>query len=298
MRKDASIVFFGTPQLSVWVLEELKKAGIVPALIVTAPDAPRGRNGTSSPTPVKAWATAHDIDVLEAATLRDREAVPELANSEWDLFIVAAYNKILPAWLLDLPKHGTLNVHPSLLPQLRGPSPIRSAILLDQKDAVGVTIIALDEQVDHGPIIAQGSVELEALPESEGGGWPIEGHVLDEVLFREGGRLLAEVIPLWLEGKITPEEQDHSKATFTKKFTKEDGLVDLADDGYSNYLKFCAFDGWPGTYLSMEHSSGKIRIKITQAEYQAGVFVPIRVIPEGKKEMSWDECKSWLRVRS
>jgi methionyl-tRNA formyltransferase len=184
--KHASTVFFGTPELSVWVLEELKEASIVPSLIVTAPDTPKGRNLILSPTPVKEWALRHDIPVIEVASLKDRTAVPELANSEWDLFIVAAYNIILPQWLLDLPKKGTLNVHPSLLPKLRGPSPVRSAILLDQKDAVGVSIMQIDEKIDHGPIVAQATVELEE--------WPIRGHILDELLFREGGRLLAEAI--------------------------------------------------------------------------------------------------------
>ncbi len=286
--KDASIVFFGTPQLSVWVLEELKAAGIVPALIVTAPDTPQGRNLKLEPTPVKAWAQENDVPVLEAPSLKDRATIPELANSEWDLFIVAAYNFILPQWLLDLPKHGTLNVHPSLLPKLRGPSPVRSAILRDQKDAVGVSVMLLDAQIDHGPIVAQATVELE--------NWPIAGHILDELLFREGGRLLAEVVPLWLDGKITPEEQNHDQATFSKKFTKEDGLLDLNDDPYKNYLKFCAFDGWPGTYFFVTHKAKQLRVKITDAAYQDQEFAIKKVIPEGKKEVGYNEFLKSLQA--
>lgn len=274
--KNTSIAFFGTPQLSVYVLEELQNAGIVPSLVVPAPDTPQGRNLKLTPTPVKVWAEKNDVPVLEATSLKDRAKIPELANSEWDLYIVAAYNFILPKWLLELPKHGTLNVHPSLLPKLRGPSPVRSAILLDQKDAVGVTIIELDEQIDHGPILAQATVALET--------WPIQGRVLDELLFREGGRLLAEALPLYLEGKITSEAQDDTQATFSKKFKKEDGLLDLKDDDYTNYLKFCAYDGWPGTYFFV----GGKRVKITDAEYTGNTFTIKKVIPEGKKEMAYD----------
>lgn len=279
MKKDISIAFFGTPQLSVWVLEELKAAGIVPSLVVTAPDTPQGRNLKLAPTAVKVWAQENDVLALEASSLKDRTNISELANSEWDLFIVAAYNFILPKWLLELPTHGTLNVHPSLLPKLRGPSPVRSAILLDQKDAVGVSVIVLDEQIDHGPILAQANVALEE--------WPIQGHILDELLFREGGRLLAEVLPLYLQGDVTPEAQNDTQATFSKKFKKEDGLLDLGDDPYKNYLKFCAFDGWPGTYFFVTHNDKQLRVKITQAAYQDKKFVIEKVIPEGKKEMAY-----------
>ncbi len=283
--EDASIVFFGTPQLSVWVLEELKASGIVPALVVTAPDTPQGRNLKLTPTPVKIWAQENDVPVLEASSLKDRTKVAELANSEWDLFIVAAYNFILPTWLLDVPKHGTLNVHPSLLPKMRGPSPVRSALLLDQKDAVGVSVMQLDEQIDHGPIVAQATVELTD--------WPVAGNILDELLFREGGKLLAEVVPLWLEGTITPEEQDHTQATYSTKFKKEDGLIDLnppaGGNPYKNYLKFCAYDVWPGTYFFIKQDGKDMRIKITDAEYKDGVFTITRVIPEGKKEMSYED---------
>jgi methionyl-tRNA formyltransferase len=182
--------------------------------------------------------------------------------------------------VLDLPHHGTLNVHPSLLPLLRGPSPVRTAIREDLRDAVGVSIIKLDAEVDHGPLVAQARVEL---PE-----WPVVGRVLDELLFREGGRLLAEVIPLWMKGEIPPEEQDHSKATFTKKFAREDGELSLTDDGYANYLKYCAMDGWPGTYFFVDKQGVRIRVKINTAVYENGAFIVRTVTPEGKKEMPYE----------
>ncbi len=281
-RTDHTIAFFGTPTLAVWVLDELREHGIVPDLIVTAPDRPAGRRLTLTRPPVKEWAEEADIPVLQTASLKDPAEVPELANSSWDLFIVAAYNIILPSWILSLPRYGVLNVHPSLLPKFRGPSPIRSAILEDARDAVGVSIIQLDEKVDHGPLVAQATVEL---PE-----WPIRGSVLDELLFREGGRLLAEVIPLWFTYTITPEAQDHTHASYSKKFTKEDGELDRDRSPYRQYLQYCAMDGWPGTYYMHKHAETGVplRVKVTDAVYKDGVFEILKVIPEGKKEMTYE----------
>ena len=275
-----SIVFFGTPDLAVWVLEELALTGITPSLIVTTPDKPVGRKLVLTPPPVKTWAENNGIPVLQTPSLKDRSAVPELANGEWDLFIVAAYNIILPEWVLEHPRYGVLNVHPSLLPKFRGPSPIRSAILENAEDAVGVTIMKLDREIDHGPLVAQARVELPA--------WPVPGHELDELLFREGGRLLAEVIPLWIQGTITPEEQRHEEATYTKKFEKDDGELHLDDEPYKKYLQYCAMDGWPGTYFFVEKNNERIRVKITDATYEDGSFRIRSVIPEGKKEQPWD----------
>ena len=274
------IAFFGTPDLAVFVLEELEKADIIPALVVTPPDKPVGRKLKLTPPPVKVWAEEHDIEVLQTASLKDQAEVPELANSEWDVFIVAAYNTILPSWVLELPKRGVLNVHPSLLPKLRGPSPIRSAILTDARDAVGVSIMQLDEEIDHGPLVAQAKVELPV--------WPERGSVLDELLFREGGRLLAEVVPLWLKGEIEPEEQHHNEATYSKKFEKADGEIDLDGDPEENYRKFCAFDGWPGTFFFFECGGKKTRVKVTDAAYKLREFQVLKVIPEGKKEMLFE----------
>jgi methionyl-tRNA formyltransferase len=270
------IAFFGTPELAVYVLEELEQAGITPALVVTPPDKPVGRKLKLTPPPVKVWAEERDIAVLQTDSLKEQGDVPELANSEWDVFIVAAYNIILPKWVLELPKHGVLNVHPSLLPKMRGPSPIRSAILTDAQDAVGTSVMLLDEEIDHGPVVAQAKVELPV--------WPERGRVLDELLFREGGRLLAEVIPLWLKGDITPEDQDHKQATYSTKFVKADGEIQLDGDARENYRKFCAFDGWPRTYFF--DANGK-RVVITEASLDGDTFVIERVIPEGKQEMDY-----------
>lgn len=268
-KADMAIAYFGTPRFAVWVFEELAGAGIVPNLIVTQPDRPAGRGLALTAPPVKEWGALGDIPVLQ-------DDLAALHNSEIDLFIVAAYGRILTPDLLSIPTRGTLNVHPSLLPRFRGPSPVESQICADEREC-GVTIIELDAEMDHGPILAQASVTPDP--------WPVRASVLKELLAREGGKLLAEIIPPYMEGGITPEPQDHARATYTSKMKKEDGFLDLSADGYQNYLKFCAYDEWPGTYFFVKRDGKDIRVKITDAEYKNSAFVPLKVIPEGKKEM-------------
>lgn len=288
MKTDTTlrVVFFGTPELSVYALEELKMGGLIPSCIVTAPDKPAGRKLALAPSPVKIWAEEHKVPVIQPKTLKAKDNLQVLTNEAWDLFIVAAYGLFLPAWLLDVPEYGVLNIHPSLLPKNRGPSPIRSALRNDEKEVVGVSIIVLDEEMDHGPIVAQSSVVL-----SE---WPLPGSVLDEILFREGGRLLLDVMPAWLHGEITPSEQEHPEATYTRKFSKSEGEIKLTDEGYLNYLKFCAHDGWPGTFFFEDVRGKKVRVKVTEATFLHGVFTIIKVIPEGKGEMRFDQFKAML----
>lgn len=272
-------IFFGTPRFSIFILEELKAADLLPTLIVTAPDRPRGRGLEVLPPEVKVWALEHEIDVLQPEKLKDDNFLGELRNTDWDFFVVAAYGKILPPELLAIPKHGILNVHPSLLPKFRGASPIQSQILADEQKT-GVTIMKIDEELDHGPIVAQASIEPEP--------WPLPYPLLEELLAREGGKLLAEAIPEWLEGNISPEEQEHEQATYTKKITKEDGRIDLTEDSYQNYLKFQAYRSWPGVFMF----EGDTRIKITEAAFEENTFKIVKVIPEGKREMSYEDYQN------
>ncbi|MBI2617842.1 methionyl-tRNA formyltransferase [Candidatus Kaiserbacteria bacterium] len=274
-----SIVFFGTDKFPAIVLDELKKAGLLPTLIITAPDRKKGRGMKLTSPLVKLWAQENGIECLQPETL-DGHVISTLNTKPHALFIVAAYGKILPKGLLQVPEYGVLNVHPSLLPRLRGASPIRSTILNDEKET-GVSIMLVDEKIDHGPIVAQEKVTVED--------WPPRASELEEALARKGGALLAEVLPKWIEGKITSHEQEHENATFSKKIRREDGLIDLNGDAYQNLLKIRAFDGWPGTYFFV----GGKRIKITDAEVRDGKLEILRVIPEGKKEMSY---KTFLKT--
>lgn len=277
------IAFFGTPNIAVWVLEELEKEGILPSCVITNPDSAQGRKMLMTETPVALWAHAHSIPVLKPTTLRDETIAQTLRELGCELFLVAAYGKIIPENILDIPKYKTLNMHPSLLPKLRGASPIRSAILHDAFPT-GVSIMILTKGVDEGPLLAQ---VTEDIPSEE---WPLRGTTLDERLARHGGTLLSQVIPAWVAGTITPKEQDHSGATYSEKITKEMALIDLADDPKVNLQKIKAFDGWPGAFFFHTQKDGKrIRIKIIDASIRDGKLSIVRIIPEGKKEMSYDD---------
>lgn len=280
-KQDMKMVYFGTPHFSVYVLEELEQAGISPSLIVTTPDKPAGRGLALKSSPVRLWAEERGIDVITPEKLSIEDETTEmLFNSEWDLFLVAAYGKLLPKKVLAIPRKGTLNLHPSLLPKFRGPSPIESQILEDVKE-VGVSIILLDEETDHGPILAQASITPEP--------WPFTRIMLEDLLWHEGGQLLAEVIPSWLTGQLEASPQNDVDATFTPKLSKEDGELDLTENAYENYLKYAAYEGWPGTYMFVERNGKKMRVKIVEAIYEDGIFTPIRIVPEGKKEMLYSD---------
>lgn len=272
-----NIAFFGTPDRAVYVLDELRAAGILPSLVITQPDRPQGRKLVMTPPPVKAWAQREKIEVLQPDDLSDKDFISRLKKGGFDAFVVVAYGKILKDEILDIPKHGSLNLHASLLPKLRGSCPIETAILQDEKET-GVTIIKMDRLMDHGPVIAAQKV----IPSR----WPLPADELAKELVIEGGKLFAKTLPLWIAGKIEAIEQNHGKATFTKKITKEDGLMDLSADGYGNFLKWNAYRGWPGSYFFTKSNK---RVVITDAEYSDGAFKIKKVIPEGKKEISWED---------
>lgn len=262
-------VFFGTDEFSIAVLEELEKADLLPTLIVTAPDKPVGRKQVITPPPVKVWAKEKHIDILQPEKL-DEIFTESLAQLKWDMFLVASYGKIIPQRVLDIPEKGSLNVHPSLLPLYRGASPIESAILDDNKQT-GVTIILMDEKMDHGPILNQEFVSFEK--------WPTKLEV-ENKLAHIGGELLAVTIPDWADGNIEEQEQDHDAATFTKLIKKEDGEIKLDGDARANYLKYVAYDPWPGVF----YFENDKRMKITKARFEEGKFIIERIIPEGQKE--------------
>lgn len=222
---------------------------------------------------------------LEPAVVVDTKELPdELYNTEWDFILVCSYGKILPKRLLDLPKHGVINIHPSLLPKFRGPSPYVSNILADER-TTGVSVMLLEEKMDAGPILAQARIEIEEAD------WPPKGLVLSEMLFTEGINLLAEVLPDYLSGALTPTPQDESQATYTSKFTDEDALLDMSKPRES-YLKIKAFDKSPRAHFINE--KGK-RVVVTDAAWQDGQFEILKVLPEGKKEMGYEEYLRGIR---
>ena len=280
------MIFFGTSAFSIHVLNRLLEHGITPDVIVTVPDKPQGRKLLLTPPPVKVWAEEHNIPCLQFVKLNE-EAVSALADLKPDVFIVASYGKIIPQTILDIPTHGCLNVHPSLLPKFRGASPLQTSILNDEQNT-GVVTIKMDKEMDHGPIVARSEVTV--VP------WPLSTSELEEKLAYEGADILAKALPAYLDGSLVPEEQDHSKATFTKKIEKEDGEISLSDLGRTAYLKYKAFNVWPGVYFFAERKGIKIRVKVKAASWNdaASTMDILKVLPEGKNEMTWKEFQNYL----
>lgn len=278
--KEINFVFFGSSPISVTALDLLERAGFMPKTVVTQPDRPQGRGLTVLPSPVKTWALDRGINVQTSLSV-----IPKA-----DVGVLVSYGRILPKSVIESFPKGILNLHPSLLPKLRGPSPIESTILQDMKDEIGVSIMLLDSGLDTGPILADKKVDVTD--------WPQMKSDLYALLSLEGAKLLAETLPLWIEGDITPKPQDNAKASYSKIIEKTDGQIDLSAPPYQNFLKFCAFEGWPGTFFYVDHAGRKIRVKITDASYTDSQFIILRVVPEGKREMSFEDFRKGYPINS
>ncbi len=278
MHKPIKIGFWGGPEISLITLERLHAAGFEIAFIVTSLDKPQGRKMIVTPPPTKVWGLAHNIPVIQTTDLKEATFKENLKLYGCDVFVVMAYGRIIPLDILNIPKAGSLNIHPSLLPRFRGSCPIESAILADERET-GVTIMHMDNDMDHGAIVAQEKVIV--LP------WPPTTEKLGTVLVEKGSDLLVSILPDYVAGKITEKEQDHSLATYTKKIEKEDGEINLADDPYTNYLKIQAYHAWPTAFFFKD---GK-RIKITAASFADGKLIIEKVIPEGKREMKYTDLQ-------
>lgn len=278
---NINFAFFGTSNISVIVLNELKARGFLPKLIITVEDKPQGRKMVLTPPETKVWAQENKIPFIQPKTLKTPDVEKEIrsySGEGFDLFIVVSYGKIIPQNILDIPKHKTLNVHPSLLPKLRGPSPIKSAILTENE--TGVTIMRLDAEMDHGPIIAQKKIEIE---------WPPYEEDLEKMAGKIGGEMLAEIIPEWIAGKILEIEQKHEDATVCLKIQKIDGEIDLNDSPEKNLRKIRAFHVWPTAYFFIGKGDYKKRIIVRKAHIENNSLVIERVVPEGKKEMDYSD---------
>lgn len=282
--KKIKIGFFGTPEYSVITLNALKGAAkelnSEISFVVTQPDKPKGRKMLLTPPPVKVWAQENGVTVYQPDKLRDPEFIENLKKHNCDVFVVIAYGKIIPDEILNIPKHKSLNIHGSLLPKLRGSCPIETAILNDEK-VTGATIILMDKEMDHGPIVAM--KEVIVVP------WPPTAQVLGKAIVETGSELLISILPKWIAHEIIPTEQNHGQASFTNMIKKEDGLIDLNDDPYKNYLKIQAYHGWPSAFFFKEINGVKTRIKITQAIMSDGKLIIEKVIPEGKGEIKYSD---------
>lgn len=273
--------FFGTPRFAQIVLTKLVDSPYRPTLVITAPDAKVGRGQTRQTSPVKKTASKNNIEVLQPESLRGPNVKGHLSTDnealsivQPDLAILVAYGKIIPRDILSIPRYGFINVHPSLLPKYRGPSPIQSAIL-NGEEKTGITIILLDEKVDHGPLLAQKEVEIEKTDTHES---------LTEKLAEIGADLLIETLPYYISGDLRPTPQNHKEATFTKHIKKSAGFVNLDNPPTSQTFDRMvrAFYPWPTVWTHLRLSSGG-QAKIVK-------FLPEgKIQPEGKNPMTIKE---------
>ena len=284
MPNRSKYIFFGSSRLSVIVLETLKNRDFLPMAIVCPKDEKSGRGLELKKSQIKELAESLNIKVLQPDNL-DTNFLNELLELKPDFILVASYGKILPKSFLEIGK-GAINIHPSLLPKYRGPSPMQYQILNNDIDA-GVSIMKMDDLMDHGPIIASKKISIP--------NWPISYLELEDILAKTGADLFSENIDNYLNGKTELIIQDEKKVTFTKLFKKEDGLIDLDNSSLENYLKYLALKDTLGVFTFVDHSDKKMRVKIKEAIFDNSKFIPTKVIPEGKKEVSYKDFLNGLK---
>ena len=268
------IVFFESPTEAAESLESLIAAGHDIAAVYSQPDRKSGRGRNKTATPVKTFATQNDLPVFTPKGLRNNvEELERLTDLNADAFVVVAYGRILPIEVLQVPPMGVVNIHPSLLPQYRGPSPVVTAIL-DGQETAGVTIMLLDEGMDTGPILAQSTPKQ--LTGNE------KGASLQSDLFKEGASMLPDVLKGLQEGSLTPQPQDDAKASVTRLLERSDGEIDWTTPAQRIDRMVRAYDPWPGTFTSW---NGK-GLKVLDAQISSGTAsdsgAGVVVIDEGR----------------
>lgn len=287
------VLFFGTPNFVVPCLEVLVRNPLFEVVgVFTQPDKPKGRGKNLSAPAIKLFAEKHGIAVFQPEKLAHDRVITELRNLAADVAVTAAYGKIIPQAVLSIPRLGFLNIHPSLLPVLRGPSPLQFALWHDITPT-GVTIIKMDAGMDTGPILTQSSY----VPRPEDDFFSLSQH-----LFALGAADLEGALPDYLSGKIKLLPQDDKKSTTCRLLTKEDGRVNFTETAEEIERRVRAFALWPGVFCIRKKDG--LRVKLIQVSVQkntdlkAALCIPCvhgswliveKLQPEGKKVMTASE---------
>ena len=251
------VVFMGTSELSEVVLKGLIENEYNVVGVFTKPDKKTGRKQELSESLVKKLANDHEIPIFQPIKF-SADAVSQLKELKPDLVIVAAYGKIIPKSALDIPGFGSINVHVSLLPKYRGPSPVQNVLLAGETET-GVSIMLMDEGVDTGDSLTQEVVPILQTDNTE---------TLMNKMSLVGTDLLLKTIPLWIERKIEPKAQDHSLATLCQLIEREDGLIFWGQSANTIYNRYRALTPWPGIFTYLKNESGLIRLKLLSIELQ------------------------------
>ena len=276
------IIFMGTAELSCASLEKLssdKQFQVV--AVVTQPDKPKGRELKLTPSPVKILAQKLNLPVLQPLKARDEQFIAELRELKPDLMVVVAYGQILPQAMLDLPPHGCLNVHTSLLPKYRGAAPIQWAIA-DGNAETGVTIMKMDAGLDTGPILSTRRTPILPTDDSQ---------ILHDRLAHLGADLLGETIPGYVAGKIRPQPQPAEGSTYAAKIKKEDAHIDWNLPAETIWNRLRAFTPWPGAFTFIQgqtpagRASSRAEADISKMERLAGTLAPPVLLKIWKTEV-------------
>ena len=258
------IVFMGTPDFALTALEAIYQAGHDIALVVSQPDKPSGRGYVLTPSPVKKFALEKGMEVITPKTMRDEETAEKLRSAKADVFVVAAFGKILPQNILDIPPHGSICIHASLLPALRGAAPINRAVMEGHTEG-GITIMYMDAGIDTGDIILQRSIPI---TENMQAG---EYHDKMAVL---GGELILEYLSLAAEGKVTRTPQPAEGSSYAPKIDKKEAYEDFSRTAKQTHDRIRGLAPYPGAYALL---NGK-RIKFLGSVISSGTGAPGTVL--------------------
>jgi methionyl-tRNA formyltransferase len=272
-KSPLNFIYFSTGFFGEAVLKNLLEKNIKPSFIITSPDKPTGRHQIIEAGPIKNIAIENNIPYFQPDKLKTEESINRFKEiiKEDTLCVVADYGKILPQVLLDLKTVDFINIHPSLLPLFRGPAPLQNTILENMR-GTGVTIIQMDDKMDHGPVVAQREVSVDENI------WPCSTLELAEILAKESADLLMETLRKYEDQEIIYKEQDHKKATYTKMINKADSEVFPGKDSLEDiYLKYQAHKIWPEVFYINED---KKRVKIKKMSKEKIE----RILVEGKNE--------------
>jgi methionyl-tRNA formyltransferase len=263
-------VFMGTPQFAVTILESLLRSSCQVVAVYTQPDKAAGRGRPVVFSPVKKLALERQISIVQPETFESSGVVGKLASFQPELIIVTAFGFILPPDALCLPKFACLNVHPSLLPRHRGPSPVTSAILCGD-ELTGVTIMLMDAGVDTGPILAQEKATI-SCTDTTGS--------LGAKLADVGARLLLQTLPRWLGGDLEPQAQDESRATYSTLITSKDAEIDWGLSALELWRMVRAYNPWPGCYTWCRGKRLKIHAAVPLSNGKSGEIGKVIALTE------------------
>ena len=267
---NVRIVFMGTPQFAKTILESLLGSSYAVSAVFTQPDRPAGRGHKVVVPPVKKLALERSIPVIQPDALKSTEAMEKLAGVLPDLIIVAAFGLILPPEVLSLPKFACLNVHASLLPRHRGPSPVASAILRGD-ELTGVTIMLMDTGLDTGPILTQEKVGISFMDTAGS---------LGTKLADVGGKLLLDTLPKWLAGELKAQPQDESQATYSERISAKDAEIDWHLSAVELWRRVRAYNPWPSCFTYCQGKRLKIHRAIPLGDAKGAQPGEVIVLPE------------------